>query len=255
MPVLASVLTLAGGPALAQEIPVDLELVLAVDTSGSIDEVESRQQREGYMLAIADQAVIDAIKASQYGQIALAYIEWAGAGQQRTLIDWTLIDSAEAAQAFAGALAEAPRTRAMWTSISAAIEYAMPMFDNNGYRGTRRVIDISGDGPNNRGRPVTTLRDEAVARGIVINGLPILNDRPQPWTLPTPIEFGLDIYYLDNVIGGPESFIVPAEGFEEFKSAILTKLIREVAGLEGPRYGRVETRLAAGTGVPDVSAR
>jgi hypothetical protein len=230
------------GPTRAQGVPVDLELILAVDISGSIDEAEAKQQREGYIAAIADPAVWHAISASQYSRLALAYIEWAGAGQQRILIDWTLIDSQESALAFSNALAEAPRIRAMWTSISTAIEFAMPMFDDNGYEGTRRVIDISGDGPNNRGRPVSEARDEAIARGITINGLPILNDRPQPWTLPTPIEFGLDFYYVENVIGGPGAFIVPAEGFEEFKTAILSKLIREIAGLDGPVHQSTPAR-------------
>jgi hypothetical protein len=234
--------TLAGPTVSAGGLPVDLELILAVDISGRIDDVEAQQQREGYIAAIADPAVIEAIASSQHQRIALAYVEWAGPGQQRVLIDWTLIDGPEAAQAFAGALAEAPRLRAMWTSISSAIDYVMPMFEGNGFEGTRRVIDISGDGPNNRGRGVTEARDEAVAKGIVINGLPILNDRPQPWTLPTPIEFGLDQYYIDNVIGGPGAFIVAAEGFEEFKTAILTKLIREIAGTDGPRAVQVATR-------------
>jgi Protein of unknown function (DUF1194) len=228
--------------AAAEDLPVDVELILAVDISGSVDEVEARQQREGYIAAIADPTVIHAIESTQYGRVALAYIEWAGAGQQRTLIDWTLIDSAAAAVAFADALAEAPRIRAMWTSISSGIDYAMPMFDGNGYEGTRRVIDISGDGPNNRGRPVTEARDEAVANGVIINGLPIMNDRPQPWTLPTPNEFGLDRYYIDNVIGGPGAFIVAAESFDEFKTAILTKLIREIAGFDGPTAVRIATR-------------
>lgn len=240
---LASLVVISTGTRFADAggMPVDLELILAVDISGSIDEVEAQQQREGYIAAIADPAVVEAIESSQHQRIALAYVEWSGPGQQRVLIDWTVIDGMEAAQAFVGALAEVPRIRAMWTSISSAIDFVMPMFDNNGFTGTRRVIDISGDGPNNRGRGVTEARDEAVAKGITINGLPILNDRPQPWTLPTPIEFGLDRYYIDNVIGGPGAFIVTAEGFEEFKTAILTKLIREIAGTEGP----VRSRLAA----------
>ena len=226
---------LSGPPALGQELPVDLELILAVDISGSIDEVEAQQQREGYIAAIADPQVVDAIRSNQYGRIALTYVEWAGAGQQRILIDWTVVDDLESAQAFSSALGEAPRIRAMWTSISAAIDYVMPMFDGNGFDGTRRVIDISGDGPNNRGRSVAQARDEAIARGIIINGLPIMNDRPQPWTLPTPNEMALDLYYQDNVIGGPGAFVIAAESFAEFKTAILSKLIREIAAAGSER--------------------
>ena len=217
------------GASQAQELPVDLELVLAVDISGSIDEVEAQQQRQGYIEAIADPQVVEAIRGNQFGRVALTYVEWAGAGQQRVLIDWTVVDSSETAQAFASALGEASRVRAMWTSISAALDFVSPMFEGNGFEGTRQVIDISGDGPNNRGRAVREARDEAVAHGIVINGLPIMNDRPQPWTLPTPNQMALDVYYEENVIGGPGAFIIPAEGFAEFKAAILNKLIREIA--------------------------
>lgn len=213
----------------AEDLPVDLELVLAVDVSGSIDATEAQQQREGYVAAIADPAVIQAIRANFHQRIAVAYVEWASADYQRVLIDWTLIEDRGSAEEFAGALAAAPTQGARWTSISAAIDFAVPLFDGNGYAGERLVIDISGDGPNNRGRPVTVARNEAVARGIVINGLPILNDRPQPFDLPTPVEVGLDRYYIDNVIGGPGAFSIPAQDFTDFKSAILSKLIREIA--------------------------
>lgn len=216
-------------PASAQEMVVDLELVLAVDVSGSVDSYEARQQREGYLSALTHPDVIQAIRANQYGQIAVSYIEWAGVGVQRTVVDWRLIDGEKSAAAFVEELAANPPYRARWTSISGAIDYAVPMFDNNGFTGTRRVIDVSGDGSNNSGRPVQDARDEAVARGIVINGVPILNDRPQPFDMPTPIEIRLDYYYLDWVIGGPGSFIVTAESFEDFRTAILSKLIREIA--------------------------
>ena len=118
---------------------------------------------------------------------------------------------------------------ALQTSISGVIDFAVPLFDGNGYAGERLVIDVSGDGPNNRGRPVTAARDAAVTRGIVINGLPILNDRPQPFDLPTPMEVGLDRYYAEQVIGGPGSFVLPAQDFVDFRTAILNKLIREIA--------------------------
>ncbi len=220
---------LQAGDASSQELPVDLELILAVDVSGSIDMEEARQQREGYVAALADPAVVQAIRSGFHRRIALAYLEWASGDYQRLVLDWTLVEDDASARAFAGRLALEPARTARWTSISAAIDAAVPLFDANGYAGDRRVIDISGDGPNNRGRPVTAARDAAVARGIVINGLPILNDRQQPFGLPTPMEIGLDSYYFDNVIGGPGSFIVPAEDFTAFKAAILSKLIREIA--------------------------
>jgi hypothetical protein len=164
----------------------------------------------------------------------MTYVEWAGAEQQEVLVPWTLLEDGATAAAFAGAIAEARTRRSMWTSISGAVDFAVPLFEGNGFAGERRVIDVSGDGPNNRGRPVTVARDEALARGIVINGLPILNDRPQPFDIPTPVEVALDRYYEENVIGGPGSFIVTALGFEEFKEAILMKLVLEIAGTPPP---------------------
>jgi hypothetical protein len=230
---LPAVLPAAGHGAAAQDLPVDLELVLAVDVSGSIDTEEARQQRQGYVAAIADEAVVQAIRANFHRRIAVAYLEWASADYQRVVIDWTLIEDRKSAEAFATRLVAAPPRSARWTSISAAIDWAVPMFDGNGYAGDRLVIDVSGDGPNNRGRLVTAARDEAVARGIVINGLPILNDRPQPFALPTPVDMVLDRYYIENVIGGPGSFVIPAKDFTDFKAAILNKLIREIAGGPG----------------------
>ena len=215
--------------ATAEDLPVDLELVLAVDVSASIDAEEARQQREGYVAAIADPAVIEAIRANFHQRIALAYIEWASADYQRLLIDWTVIEDAASADEFAAALAAAPVFSARWTSISGAIDFIVPLFDGNGYAGERQVIDISGDGPNNWGPPITLARDRAVARGIVINGLPILNDRRQPFALPTPIELALDQYYTEYVIGGPGSFVIPVLNIEDFRIAILNKLIREIA--------------------------
>ena len=225
---------LAGSAADAADLPVDLELVLAVDVSGSIDAEEARQQREGYVAAIADRAVIEAIGANFHRRIAVAYLEWASGDYQHVVVDWSLIEDAASAQAFAARLAASPRRSARWTSISAAIDAAVPLFDGNGYAGERRVIDVSGDGPNNRGRPVRDARDGAVAQGIVINGLPILNDRPQPFDLPTPMAMALDRYFADHVIGGPGSFVLPAKDFTDFRNAILSKLIREIAADGAP---------------------
>ena len=220
--------------AAAADLPVDLELVLAVDVSGSVDSEEARQQREGYLAAITDPAVLDAIGANFHRRIAVAYLEWAGSDFQRLVLDWTLIEGPADAEAFARRLAAAPYRRGRWTSISGALDAARPLFDGNGYAGERHVIDVSGDGINNRGRPVEDARDQAVAAGIVINGLPILNDRPQPFQLPTPMDVDLDSYYADHVVGGPGAFVLPAKDFTDFRLAILNKLIREIAGDERP---------------------
>jgi hypothetical protein len=227
---LAAIGVASASPARAQAVPVDLELVLAVDVSGSIDPDEARQQRQGYLSAIVDPAVIQAIRANFHGRIAIAYVEWASADYQRLVVDWMLVEDEKSAFAFVEQLGDAPPLSARWTSLSAAIDFAVPLFDGNGFAGDRRVIDVSGDGPNNRGRPVTLARDAALAQGVVINGLPILNDRPQPFNLPTPNEMALDRYYAENVIGGPGSFVIPAQDFTDFKAAILSKLIREIAG-------------------------
>jgi Protein of unknown function (DUF1194) len=175
--------------------------------------------------------VIEAIRGGTLGRVALTYVEWAGDDYQRTVLDWALIEDADGALAFADALAEAPLQSAQWTSISAAIDYARPRFDGNGFKGIRRVIDISGDGYNNHGRPVETARDEAVAAGITINGLPIVNDRPNPWGSLPPKD--LDRYFEDRVIGGPGAFIVVANDYSAFASAILSKLLLEIAGDRG----------------------
>ncbi len=213
----------------SEEMPVDLELVLAVDVSGSVDGWEAQQQREGYVAAIADPSVVRAIASNIYGRIAVAYVEWSGSDQQQVLMPWRVIGNGEEAQAFASELAEQPVTRMMYTSISQAIDFSVPLFEENGFVGDRRVIDISGDGPNNRGRPLEEARAAALAQGIIINGLPILNDRPQPWAGPTPRQMNLDRYYAEQVIGGPGSFTVVAEDYTAFKEAILTKLILEIA--------------------------
>lgn len=219
----AFLLFLSALPAAA--IPVDLELILAVDASRSVDDDEARLQRDGYIAALTDPRVLQAIKGGGEGRIAVMYFEWAATDAQEIVVPWTLIDSAATAQAFAARLAASPRMSRNWTSISAAIDFAVPQFDNNGFEGVRRVIDISGDGRNNQGRPAEYARDAAVEKGIVINGLPILNDRLQFGQR----EIGLDLYYRDAVIGGPGSFMIAANDFVNFTHAILSKLIREVA--------------------------
>jgi len=214
-------------PAAAQTA-VDLELILAVDVSGSIDREEAALQREGYVKALTDAAVIDAVTSGQLGRIALAYVEWAGLDYYRIIVDWQQISDTASARKFAEQILMAPLFTAQRTSISGAIEYSIPMFIGNGFEGARRVIDISGDGPNNYGSLVTVARDQAIAMGITINGLPIVNDRPNPWGFPTTPD--LDLYYANCVIGGPGAFLVVAESFRHFAGAIRSKLVREIAG-------------------------
>jgi Protein of unknown function (DUF1194) len=225
---LVPLIALPASPALAKDVPVDLELVLAVDISGSVDEVEARLQREGYVAALRHPHVVEAIEGGMFGRIAVVYVEWAGDHYQRTMLDWTVIEDEASASSFADALVETPLTTAHWTSLSGAIDYAVPLFEENGFKGFRRVIDISGDGHNNRGRPVEWARDAAVAAGITINGLPIVNDRPNPWGGRPPS--GLDLYYEERVIGGPGAFMIVAEDYTAFASAILSKLLLEIAG-------------------------
>ena len=218
-------------PAAPSDVPVDLELILAVDVSGSIDEAEAELQREGYVKAIAHPDIVAAIRGGMLGRIAVVYFEWSGVGWQGKVGDWTLIEDAASARAFSQALARAPIDSGPWTSISGAIDFAVPMFEANGYEGTRRVIDISGDGPNNVGGYVPRARDRAVARGIIINGLPIMNDRPNYVRLPMP---NLDLYYRNCVIGGPGAFIVVTHDFKAFAAAIRRKLVLEIAGRSLP---------------------
>lgn len=220
------------GHALSQNrpVPVDLELILAVDVSGSVDEEEARLQRQGYVAAIADPEIVRAVTSGILGRIAVTYFEWAGDGWQVPVLPWTLIDGPQAAQAVAARLAAAPIGAGPWTSISDAIRVAAPMFDVNEFEGTRRIIDISGDGPNNTGGLVVPERDLAVANRITINGLPIINDRFNISRAPMP---NLDLYYRNCVIGGPGAFIVVAHGFKSFADAIRRKLILEIAGGPG----------------------
>lgn len=228
-----STLTATACPSFARaDTPVDLELVLAVDISRSIDEEEAQLQRAGYRAALTDPAVMQAIQAGMLGRIALTYVEWAGEATQQVVIPWTVIETAEHAQAFADILAQAPIRFAMWTGIGDAIDFSAALFDGNGFEGTRRVIDVSGDGPSNNGQRVDQARDRAVAAGIIINGLPILNDRPSPGGFPGVAN--LDLYYTDCVIGGPGAFIIAAEGFESFGRAIRSKLLLEIAGNRPP---------------------
>ena len=206
---------------------VDVELVLAVDVSYSMDMDELAIQREGYAQAIVSREFLQALKTGPNGKISVTYFEWAASTDQKIIIPWRVIDGPETADAVANEIMKAPIRRASRTSISGAISFAMPLFDENPHRGLRRVIDISGDGPNNNGAPVVTARDAALEKGIVINGLPIMVKEPSYSTMDID---NLDFYYEDCVIGGPGSFVVTIKDREKFKEAIRTKLLLEVAG-------------------------
>lgn len=215
---------------LAAETPlpaVDVELVLAVDVSYSMDLDELALQREGYAEAIVSKEFLQALRQGPNGRIVVTYVEWAAAGDQKIVVPWRIVDGPEAADALAAEIQKAPLRRASRTSISGAINFAVPLFDESGHRGLRRVIDISGDGPNNSGSPVTAARDAAVARGVTINGLPIMLKAPTYSTMDID---HLDYYYEDCVIGGAGAFVVPIQNRETFKEAIRTKLVQEVAG-------------------------
>jgi hypothetical protein len=206
---------------------IDLALALAIDISGSIDPDEARLQRQGYVMAFRDPVIVKAILGGPNGRIAVAYYEWSDSWMQKLLIDWTLLDSEQAIAAFADKLDEAPISIARRTSISGAIRYAIPLFGRSPYEPTRKTLDISGDGSNNDGGLVTDMRYEALKEKIVINGLPIMNDRPNPFGFPN--EADLDKYYLACVTGGPRSFVEVAHNFEDFPRAIRKKLLQEVA--------------------------
>jgi hypothetical protein len=205
---------------------VDVELILAVDVSYSMDMDELAIQREGYAQALVSKEFLQALKTGPNGKIAVTYFEWAASSDQKIIIPWRVIDGPETADAVANEIMRTPIRRASRTSISGAINFAMPLFDENPYRGLRRVIDISGDGPNNNGGPVVQARDAALEKGIVINGLPIMVKEPSYSTMDID---NLDFYYEDCVIGGPGSFVVTIKDREKFKEAIRTKLLLEVA--------------------------
>ncbi len=217
--------------------PVDLELVLAIDVSGSVDEEEAALQRQGYLRALVDPQVLQAIAGGERRKIAITYIEWAGYHYQRLIAEWAVVSDRASAEKFVAIIAAAPISTERWTSISGALEFSLKRFSASPYRGTRRVIDVSGDGRNNNGRDLAEVRDEVLAKGIIINGLPIVNDRPTRWG--TPPERDLDLYYRDHVIGGQGAFYIVADGFQAFANAVRAKLIREISGLPGDGVIRV----------------
>ena len=206
---------------------VDVELVIAVDVSYSMDLDELAVQREGYAQAIVSKDFLEALKTGPNGKVAVTYFEWSALNDQRIIIPWRVIEGPETADAVAAEIMKAPVRRGSRTSISGAIRFALPQFEQSPYRGLRRVIDISGDGPNNNGPPVTDARDVALEKGITVNGLPIMVKEPSHATMDID---HLDFYYEDCVIGGPGSFVVSIKDREKFREAIRTKLQFEVAG-------------------------
>ena len=222
-------LALIAKPAAAADTEVDVALVLAVDVLRSMDADEQRVQRDGYAGAFRNPDIIRAIASGPVGQIAVTYFEWSGPDFQVVAAPWTLIRNGADAAAFADKLAAAPINRAMGTSISGALGFGAAQFDKSGFASDRRAIDVSGDGPNNAGVPVVPVRDAVVAKGIVINGLPILlrpSIRADPFGIPN-----LDAYYQQCVVGGPGSFMIPVTESDNFSTAIRRKLIIEISGL------------------------
>jgi hypothetical protein len=211
------------GAARAQE-KVDLELILMADVSGSVNYEEFRLQRLGYAQALRNPRVLSAIRNGPMGRIAISYVEWSGHFLKSVIVPWTAVHDATDVEKIAQVLETAPREiYGGGTAVGSAILYGAQSIGNNAFDGTRKVVDLSGDGPDKDGLPAAVGRDQAVAQGVTVNGLPILGDFP-----------GLDVFFLDHVIGGPGAFSIPARDFKDFQSAILTKLIREIAGIDDP---------------------
>jgi hypothetical protein len=225
-PLFAAILGSAAG---AQEVMVDVELVLAVDVSKSMDSGEQALQRQGYVDAFRHPDVIQALSSGPNRKIAAAYVEWSSPGFRSVVVPWMVLAGPQDAERFASALEQSTIARDHATSISSGLYVAAAMFEENGYAGVRQAIDISGDGPNNAGYPVDVARDQIAARGITINGLPIMVNRVsdlEPYSLPN-----LDIYYRDCVIGGPGAFLITVDDETNLERAIRRKLVLEIAGL------------------------
>jgi hypothetical protein len=208
------------------KVQVDVELVLAVDISYSMDPDELALQRDGYAKALTSREFMQALRQGIHGKVAVTYFEWAGASEQRVVVPWRLIEGPETADSVANEILQAPIRRAARTSISGALLFGMTLFEMTGFQGIRRVIDVSGDGANNHGQLVTVARDEVVSKGITINGLPIMLKRPSFSTMDIEL---LDEYYEDCVIGGPGAFMITVRDRERFVEAIRTKLVMEIA--------------------------
>jgi hypothetical protein len=211
---------------------VDLLLVLASDVSRSVDTRKFQLQREGYAAALSNPRVIEAVRSGPHGRIAICFIEWSGATSQKLVIDWTIVSDAASARKIGDQMLELPRSFADRTSISAGLEFSMNHLEQAPFQAARRTIDVSGDGTNNSGRDIASVRDEVLAKGVTINGLVILSDTPLPWNPEhTNPPGGLDEYYRRNVTGGPGSFVMVAENHNSFGQAIVKKMIAEIAWL------------------------
>lgn len=229
--VLAFCLLLCGAMAARAAEDVDLALVLVTDVSRSIDDTEFRLEKDGYTAAFTSRQVLSAIEKGPLGVIAVAYVEFASAFEVRTVLDWTLIRDAGSAKAFVDKLNAAPRSFWGRTAIGAGIDHAASMLSESGMNASRRTIDVCGDGTNNAGREVTAARDDAVAAGITVNGLAIINENPVSWSFAhVQPPGGLQKYYRDNVIGGPGSFVLEVRDFRTFGDAMTRKLVAEIAG-------------------------
>lgn len=219
----------APGVAVADEaVEVDMRLVLAVDVSRSVDADEYALQKDGYARAFTDPRIVDAISSGPLRRIGVCYVEWAGAQMQRTPLDWTLADGPKACAEIAARIAALPYDAHRWTGVGAAMLYAAARLEASPFRSKRMVIDVSGDGRNNNGPAADLVRDQLVARGITINGLPIMGDAPN---FGSPPDRDLDRWYEENVIGGPGAFVIAAQGFGDFARAVRQKLIREISAL------------------------
>ena len=224
----ASLLVLGGAARAAEQ--VDLLLVLASDVSRSVDSRKFQLQREGYAAALSNPRVIDAIRSGPHGRIAICFVEWSGATSLKLVIDWTLVSDAASARKIGDQMLELPRSFADRTSISAGLEFSMAQLERSPFQATRRTIDVAGDGTNNSGRDVNSVRDEVLAKGVTINGLVILSETPLPWNPEhTNPPGGLDEYYRRNVTGGAGSFVMVAENHNSFGQAIVKKMIAEIA--------------------------
>ena len=220
----------ANAPSARAAEPVDLLLVLASDVSRSVDHAKFKLQRDGYAEAISDKRVLEAITSGRHRRIAVTFVEWSGASAQRVVIDWTVIDGESSARKFGDQLLELPRSFAERTAIGSAIDFSVALMERTPFTSARRTIDVSGDGTNNSGRDVTISRDEALVKGITINGLVILSERPMTWNPEhTNPPGGLANYFRNNVVGGPGAFVIVAENFSSFGQAIIKKLIAEIA--------------------------
>jgi Protein of unknown function (DUF1194) len=229
-----------GSPAARAAEEVDLLLVLSSDVSRSIDAPKFKLQRDGYAAAIVNPRVIQAIRSGALGKIAVSFVEWSGVGAQKIVIDWTVIRDEATARDFSAQVIEAPRAFADRTSISGGIDFAMAQLARAPFQSNRHTIDVSGDGTNNSGRDVVDARDEALAKGVTINGLVIMSERPMSWNADhTNPPGGLDAYYRNNVIGGPGSFVMVAENFSSFGQAILNKLIAEIATVQQTKHAQL----------------